>query len=58
MMTVGDATTWSVTSDNSRGVIYDHNIVLIEATGDRNWQLINPGVNVIKLFSFVTDDGA
>ncbi len=58
MMIVGDATTWSVTSDNSRGVIYDHNTVLIQATGDRNWQLINPGVNVIKLFSFVTDDGA
>ncbi len=29
----GDATTWSVTFDNSRGVIYDRNIFIIQATG-------------------------
>jgi hypothetical protein len=33
MMIVGDATTWSVTSDDSRGVIYNCNIFIIEATG-------------------------
>ncbi len=32
MTIIGDATTWSVTSDNSRGVIYDRNIVKIQAT--------------------------
>jgi hypothetical protein len=35
-------------TDNPRVVIYDHNIFIIQATG----------VNVIKLFSFVTDDKA
>jgi hypothetical protein len=32
MMVIGDATTWSITSDNSRGVIYNHNIFMIQAT--------------------------
>ena len=32
MMIVGDATTWSITSDNSKGVIYDCNIFIIQAT--------------------------
>jgi hypothetical protein len=32
IMIVGDATTWSVTSDNSRGVIYGHEIFIILAT--------------------------
>jgi hypothetical protein len=32
MMIVGDATTYSVTSDYSRGVIYDRIIFIIEVT--------------------------
>jgi hypothetical protein len=45
MMIVGDATTWSVTSDNSRGVICDPNVFIIQATGGRNWKLIYPDAN-------------
>ncbi len=33
MTIVGDATTWNVTSDDSRGVIYDRNIFIIQASG-------------------------
>jgi hypothetical protein len=33
MTIVDDATTWSDISDDSRGVIYDHNIFIIQATG-------------------------
>jgi len=33
MTIVGDATTWSVTSDDSRGVIYDRNVFTIQVTG-------------------------
>jgi hypothetical protein len=37
-MILGDATTWFFTydhhSDNSRGVIFDRNILIIQATGD------------------------
>jgi hypothetical protein len=33
MTIVGDATTYSITSDDSRGVIYDHNNFIIEAIG-------------------------
>ncbi len=37
MMIISDASTWSVTydhhSDNSRGVIYDGNILIIQASG-------------------------
>ncbi len=33
MMIVGDTTTWGVTCDNSRGVIYDRNTFIIQATG-------------------------
>ncbi len=33
MMIVGDATTWSVTSDDSGSAIYDCNISIIQATG-------------------------
>ncbi len=32
MMIVGDATTCSVTSDNSRGVIYDRNFFIRQVT--------------------------
>jgi hypothetical protein len=32
MMIVGDATTWSITSDNSKGVIYNRNIFTVQAT--------------------------
>jgi hypothetical protein len=31
MTIVDDATTWSLISDDSRGVIYDHNIFIIQA---------------------------
>jgi hypothetical protein len=34
MTIIGDATTWSVTSDGSRGVVYDRNIFIIKATRD------------------------
>ncbi len=37
MVIEGDATTWIITydshSDNSRGVIFDHNIFIIQLTG-------------------------
>jgi hypothetical protein len=37
MTIIGDTTTWSITyfshSGNSRGVIYDRNIFVIQATG-------------------------
>jgi len=33
MTIVGDATTWSITSDDYRGVIYNRNIFTIQATG-------------------------
>ncbi len=33
MTIVGDATTCNATSDDSRGVIYDRNIFIIQATG-------------------------
>ncbi len=45
MMIVGDAATWSVTSDNSRGVIYNCNVFIIQTTGGRNWKLIYPDAN-------------
>jgi hypothetical protein len=32
MMIVGDATTWSITSDDSRGVMYDCYILIMQAT--------------------------
>jgi len=32
MAVVGDATTWSITFDDSRGVIYDRNIFMIKVT--------------------------
>jgi hypothetical protein len=32
MTIVGDATTWSITSDNSRDVIYGFNIFIVQAT--------------------------
>jgi len=32
MMIVGDATTWSITADDFRGVIYNGNIFIIDAT--------------------------
>ncbi len=49
IMIVSDATTWSITDDchsnNSRGVIYNHNIFVIQATGYINlfitvWQML------------------
>ncbi len=33
MTIVGDASTWSATFDGSRGVIYDRNIFIIQASG-------------------------
>ncbi len=45
IMLIGDATTWSVTSDNSRGVIYNCNVFIIQATGGRKWKLIYPDTN-------------
>jgi hypothetical protein len=42
-MILGDATAWSITydrhSDSSRGVIYNHNILILQGTGDA--RLIN-----------------
>ncbi len=39
MMIVGDATNWRVTSDDSWGVIYSRNIVIIQATeGCDKWR--------------------
>ncbi len=36
MMIVGDATTWSVTSDDSRHVICGRDIVIIHTTGEND----------------------
>ncbi len=33
MTMVGDTTTWSITSDDSIGVIYHHNIFIKQVTG-------------------------
>jgi len=45
LMIIGDTTTWSITydhhSDNYRGVIYDHNTFIIQATGYTNQYTIN-----------------
>ncbi len=35
MTNIGDATTWSITSDSSVGVIYDHTIFIIQVTGSK-----------------------
>ncbi len=43
MTNVGDPTTLSVTSDDARCLIYDRNILILQAA---------TGVNQIKLFSY------
>ncbi len=29
-------------TDDARVVIYDHHMFIVQATGDKNWQLIHP----------------
>jgi hypothetical protein len=46
MMIIGDAPTWSITSDVSGGVLYDCNIFIIQAT---DWSLdILEGLLLVK----------
>jgi len=55
MMIVGDTTTWSITRDNSRGLIYDRKIIKIQATEyvhrvinyDHNMLIVHATVSIV-----------